>query len=156
MNFAVCRAADTEHVISEKPTLGATLKASIAGRPGPPGSLAEYSERPASLATKDATEIVVLASGRPCRVSWRSAMSNRTRCMRPGSAKNCRSNSHQEDRTIIPAAPSMATPLARASQCPAGTTFSTSTNTASPATQSRFMTPPTNNSAISSQQQPTQ
>ena len=47
-------------------------------------------------------------------------------------------------------------PMARLTQCPAGTIFSTRTYAAIVATQSRFITPATNNRAISSQQQPTQ
>ncbi len=58
--------------------------------------------------------------------------------------------------TIHKPATIMHTPMARLTQCPAGTIFSTRTYAAIVATQSRFITPATNSSAIRSQQQPTQ
>jgi hypothetical protein len=47
-------------------------------------------------------------------------------------------------------------PAKCATRRPAGRTFSSNTRTASAAIQKRFMTPPTNSSAISAQQQPIQ
>ena len=68
------------------------------------------------------------------------------------------------DVRFIPAQPKIranpqaiiAMPAILAIQRPPGSSFSPATSKVSPAIQTRFMTPPTNSSAISNQQQPTQ
>jgi hypothetical protein len=73
-------------------------------------------------------------------------------------------NEWKADIRFIPAQPKIranpqaiiAMPAILAIQRPPGSSFSPATSKVSPAIQTRFMTPPTNSSAISNQQQPTQ
>ena len=59
-------------------------------------------------------------------------------------------------RTVAAPHASIATPQARAIHGPPGSTFSAMTSRVRAAIQARFITPPTNSSAMSIQQQPTQ
>jgi hypothetical protein len=68
----------------------------------------------------------------------------------PGSAGHCPKNSNWPPAAI------QAIPAARATHRPKGVSFSKSTSSARSAIQSTFITPPTNKSAIRTQQHPTQ
>ena len=75
---------------------------------------------------------------------------------RPSGKRRASGNArHCDCSSMKPAATHAAMPIARRNQAPR-TSFSASTTSVIATTQSRFMTPPTNKSSISAQQQPRQ
>jgi AraC-like DNA-binding protein len=74
----------------------------------------------------------------------------------PGAWRRERTTGIQRESTIQTPAAIHTTPAMRAIHPPHGVSFSSKTSSARNAIQSTFITPPTNNSAIRTQQQPTQ
>ena len=91
---------------------------------------------------------------RTCEPTWRDAGDRHVvviHYVKKQTARHC-----GEDNNIQAPATIQATPAARATLRPNGVTFSRRTSSARSAIQRTFITPPTNNSAIRTQQQPTQ